>query len=315
MTILVILEIGLLDTDNWFIQLILELKKSLPKKDLRVFPDCGNPEDIEIALAWNPPLGALAKFPNLKLIISLGAGVDHILKDYNLPQNISIVRLISPEKTLQMIEYVKLAVLFFQRRLLDYQALQKAQQWEYLPVYNAKSFTVGIMGLGRLGSIVANRLRDSGFSVRGWSRNSKEITGIECFYGREQLRPFLSECRLLVCLLPITSETKNILNLDTFSALPQGAYLVNVGRGEHLVKLDLLTALDSGKIAGAFLDCFSTEPLPKDHPFWFHPRIIVTPHIAAPGIPSDVANQIANIIHNFQNGLLLENLVDLAQGY
>ncbi len=314
MTILLITEIGLADTDTWFIQFIAELKKSM-SNDLRVFPDCGNFEDIEIALAWNPPLGALAKFSNLKLIISLGTSVKHIVKDPNLPQKIPIVRLVSNDKTLQMVEYVKLAVLFFQRRLLDYQQLQKAQQWEYLPVDNAQSFTVGIMGLGRLGLAVAKGLRDSSFSVRGWSRSPKEITGIECFYGREQLRLFLSECRVLVCLLPITSETKNILNLDTFSALPQGAYLVNVGRGEHLVKLDLLSALDSGKIAGAFLDCFSTEPLPKDHPFWFHPRIIVTPHIAAPGIPSDVANQIVHIIHNFQDGLPLENLVDLARGY
>ena len=129
------------------------------------------------------------------------------------------------------------------------------------------------------------------------------------------IKLFLSECRVLVCLLPLTSETENILNLDLFSALPQGAYLVNVGRGKHLVAEDLLSALDSGKIAGAFLDCFCTEPLPTDHPFWFHPRIIVTPHAAAPGIPSDVANQIIEIINNFQNGLPLSNLVDLAQGY
>ncbi|MGK7897933.1 MAG: NAD(P)-dependent oxidoreductase [Xenococcus sp. (in: cyanobacteria)] len=214
-----------------------------------------------------------------------------------------------------MAEYITLAILFFERRLLDYQELQKAQQWKYLPAHHAKSFTVGIMGLGRLGSTIANKLRDSGFSIRAWSRSPKEITGIACFYGQKELKLFLSKCRVLVCLLPLTSETENILNLNLFSALPQESYLVNVGRGEHLVEKDLLSALDSGKIAGAFLDCFSTEPLPKDHPFWFHPRIIVTPHAAAPGIPGDVANQIVNIIHDFQDGSPLENLVDLAQGY
>lgn len=311
-----VLLIGEIDpTDTWFRQFIAELKKSMPNIDLRLFPDCGKFEDIEIALAWKPPLGALYKFPNLKLVISLGAGINHILRDSNLPQNISIVRLISPAQTLQMAEYVNLAVLFFQRRLLDYQQLQKTQLWEYLPISNAKSFTVGIMGLGAFGSTVAKRLKDTGFSVRGWSRNSKAIEGINCFYGQEQFKLFLSECRVLVCLLPITPETENILNTDTFSALPQGAYLVNVARGKHLVEADLLSALDSGEIAGAFIDVFSIEPLPKDHPFWFHPKIIVTPHISAAGIPSEFAVQIVNTINNFQNDQPLENLVDLSRGY
>lgn len=313
MAVLLIGEIDL--TDTWFVQFIAELKKSMPNIDLRVFPDCGEFADFEIALAWKPTQGALQKFPNLKLIISLGAGVAHLLKDPNLPQHISIVRLVSPSQKLQMAEYVNLAVLCFQRRLLDYQQLQKAQQWEYLPVSNAKSFTVGIMGLGAFGSTVAQRLRDNGLSVRGWSRTPKEIAGIDCFDGQEQFKLFLSQCRVLVCLLPITSETENILNLDTFSALPQGAYLVNVGRGQHLVAADLLSALDSGRIAGAFLDSFSTEPLPKDHSFWLHPKIIVTPHIAAAGIPSDFATEVINRINNFHNGQPLDNLVDVSRGY
>ena len=313
MAVLLIGETDLKDT--WFTQFIAELQKIMPNIDLRVFPDCGKLADVEIALAWQPPLGALQKFPNLKLIISLGAGINHLVRDPNLPQNISIVRLVSPAQTLQMAEYVNLAVLFFQRRLLDYQQLQKAQQWEYLSISNAKSFTVGIMGLGAFGSTVAKRLRDNGFSVRGWSRTPQEITGIECFDGQEQFRLFLSECRVLVCLLPLTSATKNILNRDTFSALPQGAYLVNAGRGKHLVEADLLSALDSGKIAGAFLDAFSSEPLPKDHPFWLHSQIIVTPHIAAAGQPSDLAHQIVEIMIKFKQSQPLPNLVDLKQGY
>ena len=311
-----VLLIGEIDpTDTWFVQFIEEFKKSKSNLDLRLFPDCGKLEDFEIVIAWKPPVGALAKIPNLKLVISLAAGVDHILRDPNLPHNISIVRLISPRQTLQMAEYVNLAVLFFQRRLFDYQKLQKAQQWEYLPISNAKSFTVGIMGLGAFGSTVAKRLRDTGLSVRGWSRTPKEFERIECFYGREQLRLFLSKCNLLVCLLPITSETENILNTNTFSALPQGAYLVNVSRGKHLVEADLLTALDSGQISGAFLDVFSTEPLPKDHSFWHHPQIIITPHISATSIPTDVAAQIINTINKFQSGQPLDNLVDLNRGY
>ena len=313
MAVLLIGEIDL--TDTWFIQFIAEFKKSLPNIDLRVFPNCGKFEDFEIALAWKPPLGALQKFPNLKLIISLGASVDHILREPNLSPNISIVRLVSLGKTLQMAEYVSLAVLFFQRRLLDYQQLQREQRWEYLPIDNAQSFTVGIMGLGAFGSTVAKRLRDNGLSVRGWSRTPKEFEGIDCFYGQEQFKLFLSKSRVLVCLLPVTSETENILNMDTFSALPQGAYLVNVGQGKHLVESDLLSALDSGKIAGAFIDSFYTEPLPKDHPFWFHPKIIVTPHISAAGIPSDIAIEVINNINKFLSGQLLDNLVDVSRGY
>ncbi|MEC4987907.1 MAG: glyoxylate/hydroxypyruvate reductase A [Oscillatoria sp. PMC 1068.18] len=313
---MVILWIGEIDyEDAWFKEFIVELKKSLPNLDLRVFPNCGNFADFEIVIAWNPPIGTLQKFPNLKLVISLGAGVDHILRDPNLPKKLSIVRLVSPSQVLQMAEYVHLAISFFQRRLLDYQQLQKTQQWEYLSVSEAKSFTVGIMGLGAFGSKVAKRLRDNGLSVRGWSRNAKKIAGVDCFHGRKQLRLFLSKCNGLVCLLPLTSETENILNKETFSALPEGAYLVNVGRGKHLVEADLLSGLDSGQIAGAFLDCFWIEPLPKEHPFWFHPKIIVTPHVAAAGIPKDFVDQIREIIRKFQEGQPLKYLVDLNQGY
>ena len=313
MSILLIGEIDI--TDAWFREFITELKKSILNIDLRVFPDCGNLEEIEIAIAWKPPLGALLKFPNLKLIISLSAGIDHLLRDTNLPKNIPIIRLVSQAQALQMSEYVHLAILFFQRRLLDYQDLQKSQTWEYLPVSNSESFTVGIMGLGAVGSIVAKKLIDSGLSVRGWSRTPKEIPGIKCFYGAEQFQLFLSKCRVLVCLLPITPETENILNAETFSALPQSAYLINVGRGKHLVEADLLSALDSGKIAAAFLDVFDIEPLPKDHPFWYHPRIIVTPHVSAAGIPGDFASQITQIISEFKQGKPLQNLVNLEQGY
>lgn len=174
---------------------------------------------------------------------------------------------------------------------------------------------MGILGLGAFGSTVSKRLQNNGLSVRGWSKNPKQIPGIECFYGREQLKLFLSKCRLLVSLLPLTVKTENILNMDTFSALPQGAYLVNVGRGKHLVEKDLLAALDSGQIAGAWLDVFRTEPLPPEHPFWFHPQIIVTPHIAATGIPREFAHQVTDIITKFKQGLPLENLVNLKQGY
>ncbi|NET59097.1 MAG: glyoxylate/hydroxypyruvate reductase A [Symploca sp. SIO2E6] len=313
---MVVLMIGEIDpVDVWFATLMAELKQGMPNVDLRVWPECGNPEDIDVALAWKPPLGILPKLPNLQLIISLGAGVEHILRDPDLPSQIPIARMVYPGQISQMVEYVTLAVLLFQRGFLDYQQLQKLRRWEYLPVPDTQSFTVGILGLGVMGSTVAKRLRAIGFPVRGWSRTPKAIVGIDCFHGSEQLELFLSKCRVLVCLLPLTPATEGILNLDTFSNLPQGGYLINVARGKHLVEADLLTALDSGQIRGACLDTFGTEPLPETHPFWPHPHIIVTPHISAPGIPSDVAAQIIDNIERCQTGRPLKNVVDLNRGY
>jgi glyoxylate/hydroxypyruvate reductase A len=313
MAVLILAEIE--PTDAWFTTFIAQLKKNEQNLDLRVWPECGKPEEIEIVLAWWPPLGIMPKFPNLKLIISLGASVDRILVDPDLPDSIPIVRLVSEGKTWQMTEYVTLAVLLFQRRFLEYQALQRSQRWQYLPAPDAIAFTVGILGLGVLGSIVAQKLAAMRFPVRGWSRTPKAIVGVECFHGREQFELFLSQCRAIACLLPITPQTEGILCHETFFALPTGAYLINVGRGKHLVEADLLSALDSGQIAGACLDVFAPEPLPIDHPFWSHPRIILTPHIAAPGQPEELAAHIIDTIKLSRSGRPLEYIIDRNQGY
>ncbi|RKZ85117.1 MAG: glyoxylate/hydroxypyruvate reductase A [Candidatus Parabeggiatoa sp. nov. 1] len=302
-------------TDSWFVGLSAELKKHKPDLDLRIWPECGKREEIEIVLVWWSPLGVMQIFPNLKLIISLGASVDHILIDPDLPNSIPIVRLVSEGKTLQMAEYVTLAVLLFQRRFIEYQALQRSRRWEYLPAPDASSFTVGILGLGILGSMVAKKITTLGFPVQGWSRTPKAIAGVNCFYGREQLKLFLKICRVIVCLLPLTPETEGILCHETFSALPPGTYLINVGRGQHLVEADLLSALDSGQIAYACLDVFDTEPLPKAHLFWSHPRIILTPHISAPGHPDDLADCILDTIDCSLSGKPLEYAIDRNQGY
>lgn len=313
MAVLILAEID--PTDPWFAQLITKLKNRKADLDLRVWPKCGKPEEIEIVLAWLPPLGVMQMFPNLTLIISLGASVDRILVDPDLPNHIPIVRLVSEGKTWQMAEYVTLAVLLFQRRFIEYQALQRSQRWEYLAVLDARVFTVGILGLGVLGLTVAKKLAAIGFAVRGWSRTPKAIAGVECFHGREQFKLFLRTCQAIVCLLPLTPETEGILCHDTFSALPTGAYLINVGRGKHLVEADLLSALDSGQIAGACLDVFDTEPLPNDHPFWSHPGIIVTPHIAAPGMPEEVVDPILDTINCSREGRPLEYVIDRNRGY
>lgn len=313
MAVLILAEIDPLDV--WFAIFIAQLKKRQPALDLRIWPDCGKLEEIEIVLAWCPPLGVMQRFLNLKLIINLGAGVDRILIDPDLPDRIEIVRLVSESQILQMAEYVALAVLLCQRRFIEYRELQRSRAWEYLPVPEARAFTVGILGLGVFGSAVAKKLAAMGYAVRGWSRSPKAIAGVECFHGREQFQLFLSKCRAIVCLLPVTPETEGILCHETFYALPTGAYLINVGRGKHLVEADLLSALDSGQIAGACLDVFHREPLPSDHPFWDHPRIIVTPHIAASGRPEDIADGILDAIDRSRQGRPLEYVVDRNRGY
>lgn len=313
MVVLILVETK--PTNTWLNILIAQLKKEQPNIDFRLWPEYGKPEEIEIVLTAWPPPGAMQKFPNLKLIMSLGVGVNRILEDPDLPDNIPIVRLVSESKRLQMIEYVTMAVLVFQRRLLEYQALQRSQRWEYLPVQDATSFTVGILGLGDLGLTVAKKLKLIGFPIRGWSRTPKIFAGVECFHGQEQFKLFLNKCRAIVCLLPVTPQTEGILCQDTFSALPPGAYLINVGRGKHLIEPDLLTALDSGQIASACLDVFDTEPLPVDHPFWSDPRIIVTPHIAARGRSDEIAAAILDTINCSRMGRPLKYAIDRRWGY
>jgi glyoxylate/hydroxypyruvate reductase A len=291
------------------------LQQNLPHLEIRLWPEVGDPSEIEIILAGFDLAETLPPFPHLKLVISIGAGVDHILKNTNWMGDAAVVRVVSNSLTAQMVEYITLAVLTFQRRLIDYLALKNTQQWQYLPTADAGKFTVGILGLGVLGSAVATQLQQLEFPVRGWSRTPKTLAGINCFAEPDQFHAFLSECRVLICLLPLTPETRGILNLTTFSALPQGAFLINVARGNHLVEADLLTALNSGQIGAAWLDVFQTEPLPKNHAFWLDERIIITPHIAAVTLPSEVIPQVIDAIDCYQMGQPLKNRVDLHRGY
>ncbi|MDJ0617654.1 MAG: glyoxylate/hydroxypyruvate reductase A [Calothrix sp. MO_192.B10] len=295
--------------------LITELKTSIPDIDVHIWPEVENPEKIEAIITWKPPLGIMSKFPNLKVIISLGAGVEDILRDPNLPQDVPIVRIVEPCVTSRMTEYILLAVLRFHRQAFTYQRLQKAQHWKPLPISKTSSCYIGILGLGVLGTDAAQKLKTLGFPIRGWSRTPKNIDGIECFYGRDQLKLCLSKCRVLVCLLPLTLQTKGILNHETFSAMPCGSYLINVARGEHLVEKDLLEALDSGQLSGACLDVFSKEPLPENHPFWSHPQITITPHIATQTNSEYWTQPIVDAIHCIRAGQTLKNVVNYQQGY
>jgi glyoxylate/hydroxypyruvate reductase A len=299
------------DVDDW----VTALQVCDPTLNVEVWPEISNPEDVEFVLCWNHPAGVLQQFPNLKCISSLGAGVNHLLNDINRPLDVPLVRLVDDDLKQSMTEYVMLGVLEHFRGFKDYRQQQTDCEWKAQRIPHVSELGIGIMGCGELGRNVANKLSDLGFSVYGWNRSPKEIRHIPVFSGNDELTDFLQKADILVCLLPLTAETENILNAQTFSCLPPNAYLINVARGSHLVDNDLLAALDSGQLSGALLDVFREEPLPEQHPFWKHNKITITPHIASVTNPKSAA---AQIVENYQRALNAEpllNLVDVAGGY
>jgi glyoxylate/hydroxypyruvate reductase A len=299
------------DVSDW----VIALHACDPTLKVEVWPEISNPEDVAFALCWNHPAGVLQQFPNLKCISSLGAGVNHLLNDINRPLDVPLVRLVDDDLKQSMTEYVMLGVLEHFRGFKDYRQQQTDCEWKAQRIPHVSELGIGIMGCGELGRNVANKLSDLGFSVYGWNRSPKEIRHIPVFSGNDELTDFLQKADILVCLLPLTAETENILNAQTFSCLPPNAYLINVARGSHLVDNDLLAALDSGQLSGALLDVFREEPLPEQHPFWKHNKITITPHIASVTNPKSAA---AQIVENYQRALNAEpllNLVDVAGGY
>jgi glyoxylate/hydroxypyruvate reductase A len=256
-------------TTSW----VKHLSKLEPDIDLRIWPETGDVDDIEFALSWNHPHGEFKNYKNLKCIASLGAGVDHLLADPDLPAGVPITRVVDHSMAQSMSEYVILGVLNYCRQLETYRADQSQRIWKPRIPLLAAHMRVGVMGLGQLGKDAAVKLHALGFSVSGWSQTPKKIEGVDCYAGAGLLDGFLSQVRILVCMLPLTPKTRGILNLQNFNRLTAGAYVINVARGEHLIESDLLTALDSGHLSGACLDVFTEEPLPLDHPFWDHPKI------------------------------------------
>ncbi len=291
------------------------LARAMPDLEFRDWEEPGDPADVEFALVWKPPRGGLLRFANLKVIFSLGAGVDHLFCDTGLPGGVPVVRMIEPELTRGMTEYVTLHTLRHHRRQREHEARQRAGEWNIIVVPTAPSRRVGIMGLGVMGAAAAAALVALEFDVAGWSRTQKTLPGVESFHGEAGLGRFLARTEILVCLLPLTPETEDILNAGLFAGLPHGASVINVARGSHLIEEDLLAALESGQIAEATLDVFRTEPLPPDHPFWTHPRVTVTPHNASITDPDSGARRIAEIIGQFRRGEPLPNVVDPAAGY
>jgi glyoxylate/hydroxypyruvate reductase len=291
------------------------LRERVPGVDFRVYPARGDAADIEVVLAWKPPHGLLAQFPRLKLICSLGMGVDHLLEDAALPRAVPLARLVDRNMAEQMSEYALYAVLHFHRRFDVYERFQRAARWHELPLPHTAARRVGVMGLGVIGEDCARKLAGLGFQVRGWSRTPKRIERVQCFHGSDQLERFLGETEILVLALPLTPQTAGILSARSLHSMPSGCYVVNIARGSLVVEADLLQALESGHVAGAFLDVTEQEPPPPDHPFWGHPNVRITPHIAGLTNPQTAIEPIAENIRRLGSGRPLLDLVDVSRGY
>lgn len=293
--------------------------KRLPQAEIREWQR-GDERPADYALVWRPPHEMLANRRDLKAVFALGAGVDAILDQERkhpgtLPAGVPLLRLEDTGMAQQMQEYALSYVLRYFRRFDEYQALQQRQEWQPLDPHSLDDFTIGILGAGVLGQSVARKLTEFGFSVRCWSRSAKQIDGVQSFAGEAQRAAFLDGVKLVINLLPNTPETVGILNRELFAQLSTGAYLINIARGAHLVEADLLTALDQGQLAAATLDVFAREPLPQDHPFWRHPRVTITPHIAAITLPQQAMDQIVANIRALEAGHAPAGVVDRQRGY
>ncbi|WP_420407580.1 2-hydroxyacid dehydrogenase [Hoeflea sp.] len=312
----ILLSLTGLDPDVW----MRELTRRAPERAVVFEPDGEADASIEYAVVWKPKPGALAKLPNLKAIFSIGAGVDHVFSDPDLP-DVPIVRAVSEDLTARMSEFVVWQVLDHHRLGPRYRKQQVERIWEEDRSQPAASeITVGIMGLGELGTDAAAKLRCIGFNVSGWSRTPKSVDGVTCHAGADGLGPFLAGADIFVVLLPLTPDTREILAKDLFARMtrrgPLGApILINAGRGGLQNEADILAALDSGQLSAATLDVFQQEPLATDSPFWTHPKVTLTPHAAATSVPISLIAPMVTQMEAHDRGEPLVNLVDRKAGY
>ena len=288
------------------------LKKELPDAIVSVWKP-GSPS-ADYAIVWDPPQQFIDEQSDLKALFNIGAGVDNLLQ-LSLPSSLKVVRLEDAGMSVEMSEYVCHAVIRYFREFKQHETNKQLGKWSYRKTKTRNDFTIGVMGLGTLGMQVVKTLQMFQYPINGYSRNLKEIEGVNCFSGNHGLTEFLNNTRVLVNLLPLTAETENIMNYDTLSKLQKGGYVINVARGKHLVDDDLLKLIDIGHLSGATLDVFRTEPLSVNHPFWQHPKITITPHTAARTRREESIAQIAKKIQSLQHGTSITGLVDLSRGY
>lgn len=311
MSILLLTSVSTEEETMW----LKQLRSALPEEDIRLLADLDDITDVDIAIVANPPQEVLRTLPKLKLIQSLWAGVDALLGDPTLPENVPLVRLIDPTLSASMAEATATHVLALHRDLPRYAQQQQRQEWQQHELLRSSDRTVGILGLGEMGIASAQQLRALGFNVRGWSRSLKKVDGVECFAGQGGLETFLKGLDMLVNLLPLTSETKGILSENLFSQLPKGTGLINFGRGGHQIEGDVITALDDGQLSHAVLDVFSQEPLSADNPLWRHPKITLLPHVAAPTNPGTAVEIVAGNIRKYRKTGQLPKQVERSVGY
>ena len=299
------------DNTNW----LRELRKNLPNISIQHYPDLTKPEEIEFALVWNPKIGVLADLPNLKVIFSIGAGVDHILKDSSIPKKIPIIRMSDPFQHKMVAEYTLLTVLYVHRNIDVILRNNINKIWTEQIAKYTPNYTVGVLGLGNIGKSISEKMHSVGFSVLGWSRSKKDLNGVETFSGSQELKNMIPRCDYLICALPLTKETKGIINQTFLRIMKKDATLINIGRGEHIEEQDLLNFIDKVPLKRVFLDVFPKEPLEKSHPFWTHPKIFVTPHMAGEILPESAVFSVKKGIEKFQTDNSLENIYDRGKGY
>lgn len=291
------------------------LRRLVPELDIRTEDDPARRDDIAYCIAWRPQPGSFAALKNLKVVFSMGAGVDAIVADTTYPHHVPLSRVVDATLSQAMTEYVVLNVLYWHRRMNDLEGLQSQKKWRQFGALRATDVRVGIMGFGVLGQSAATALKALNYQLLGWSASPKAMDGVTTFHGPSQLDDFLSRADILVCLLPLTPDTAGILCANTFSKLPDGACVINCARGGHQVEPDIIASLDAGQLRGASLDVFATEPLPETSPLWSHPKIRISPHNAAMTDPASFMAHVANTILRMDKGLPPENLVDFTRGY
>lgn len=285
-----------------------------PDIEWREWPNIGNPEDVHYLGAWLAPDDLQEVLPNLKVLFALSAGVDQ-LDLSRIPKSLPVARLLDPGIGRGMCEYATFAVLSLHRDMLRYRQQQVEGRWKAHPLTPAHQRRVGVMGLGLQAQQILSALKPFGFKLSGWARSEHHVEGVTCHAGEAQLPAFLGQCDILLCVLPLTGQTEGILNGTLFEQLPPGAALINMGRGGHLVEQDLLAALDSGQLSAAVLDVLQQEPAPADHPFWAHPNILLTPHVAAMTQPESAFPGLLDNIRRFERGEVMKGQVDRGQGY
>ncbi len=289
-----------------------QFEKIAPHIPLLIGTKTDHPEDVVCAMVWKQPKGALKRFTNLKLVFSMGAGVDHVLADETIPSHIPICRVIDPQMAFSMSNYILMALLNHHRSWYEFQAAQQQKHWAQFE-FNERSVKVGVLGIGHLGMDVATKIHQLGFQVMGFSTSPK-ITPFPSFF-EDGWDSFIKSINVLVCTVPYTPKTKGLLNYSLFEQFSEPTYLINVSRGSVQVEKDIIRALDEGLLSGAFLDVFEEEPLPKDSPLWLHPKVKITPHIASLTYPRESVFQVLNCFEQLEKGLPLSHQASREKSY